>query len=186
MNLQQSAMALLLAVLPCAGSLLMAAEPTVTADDVVELDLANFDIIPPQERWQFSPPPERRDVFFDLEQRLAAELKIRQLQAAQDQAELEALAADIEIDEGNISDIEDALERAEAILADVQQDMAAQRWDQALRRSTNGIKVLSAIVRGQAPDERITKIIDKLARFQVLAEEAKLLEEAKQEFAKLA
>jgi hypothetical protein len=164
---------------------LLPAAEQAAGRDVVELDLENFDIIPPRERWQFSPPPERRDIFFDLEKRLLAELKINQLRAERD---AEAIADELgeDIKRAPITSKQDAIDRAEAIFADVQQDMANERWNEALKRSTNGIKILTAILKKQGHDEAIAKIIDKLARLQVLAEEAKLLAEAKEEFAKLA
>ena len=127
-----------------------------------------FDQLTIEEKWIFEPSDQRLDIFYDLEVMLASQLGETGSGQKLDQAtrvpadEIEALR---EWAKGELN-------RAESFIFE-------RKWDEAIKVTEAGVKKLQPRV---GDDSTIFQITDKMKRYKVQAEEAKIFEEAQSKF----
>ncbi len=127
-----------------------------------------FDQLANEEKWIFTPSDKREDIFYDLEVILANQLGGSADGQKQDQVTR------------ILSDEIDALrEWAKGELSRVESFIFERKWDEALKLTEAGIKKLQPRV---GDDPAIAQITDKMKRYRVQAEEAKIFEEAQAKF----
>ena len=161
---------------------------TESDDDGITL---NF--IPQSEVFTFEPDEERRDILYDYESILSVEKQIRDSEERESATEQIQQVVDLEVIKDGI-DPDQIKELAERYVEEAQQLVKTRQYDAAVRKVDEGVKKLSRVYdeskkEPQAVHERfawIPGIVEKLSRFKVQAEEARLYDEAKQEFIKKA
>ena len=124
---------------------------------------------------------KRRDVFYDLEDIYKAELAL----AASLEDKSEQDIGDIRQDFVEVDTADEAIRQAELLLARTEKAIAARRWTEAMASADNGIALLARLDGEYAEESKVRELLDKMTRYRVQAEDAKLYEEAKAEFAGL-
>ncbi len=143
-------------------------QPEKSDTKTVVKKIGPFDQLANEEKWIFTPSDKREDIFYDLEVMLADQLGGTVEGQKQDQVTRV------------LSDEIDALrEWAKGELSRVESFIFERKWDEALKITEMGIKKLQPRV---GDDSAIAQITDKMKRYKVQAEEAKIFEEAQGKF----
>jgi hypothetical protein len=127
-----------------------------------------FSQLAEEEKWNFEPPINRQDIFYDLEEIL--------------QSQLSNVADGQKVDPGSQprdNEIDGLREWAKRELARVESFIFERKWDDALKATETDIKKLLPRV---GDDSTIAQITEKLKRYRAQAEEAKIFEEAQAKF----
>lgn len=127
-----------------------------------------FDQLAIEEKWIFEPSDQRQDIFYDLEVILANQL-----------GETESGQKSDQVARAPGDEIEALREWAKGELSRVESFIFERKWDEAIKVTEAGIKKLQPRVGDDAIIEQIT---DKMKRYKVQAEEAKIFEEAQGKF----
>jgi hypothetical protein len=127
-----------------------------------------FDQLAIEEKWIFEPSDQRQDIFYDLEAMLANQLG--ETGSGQKQDPTKPVPAD---------EIEALREWAKGELSRAESFIFERKWDEAIKVTEAGIKKLQPRV---GDDSIIFQITDKMKRYKVQAEEAKIFEEAQSKF----
>jgi hypothetical protein len=127
-----------------------------------------FSQLAEEEKWTFEPPINRLDIFYDLEAMLMS-------QTVTDQSGQKTTPGVKPIGD----DIAGLRQWAKDELARVESFIFERKWDDALKATEADLKKLQPRV---GEDSTIAQIVEKLKRYRVQAEEAKILEEAQTKF----
>ena len=125
-----------------------------------------FSQLAEEEKWTFAPPADRADVFRDLEALLQSELETKTVKTALGVKPI-------------TDDIPGLREWAKGELARVESFIFERKWDDAIKSTEAGLKRLQPRV---GEDSTIAQITEKMKRYRIQAEEAKILEEAQTKF----
>lgn len=128
--------------------------------------------------WVFRPPLKRRDIFYDLEEIYSAENAL----AASQRERNEPTGSDIDQSFVEVDTIDEAIQQAGILLQKTETAIGGRRWVEAMQTADNGIALLTRLSDEQGRDQRVRDLLDRLTRYRVQAEDAKLYEEAKAEF----
>jgi hypothetical protein len=131
-----------------------------------------FDQLANEEKWIFAPSDKREDIFYDLEQILASQLGETP----------EGSKPDPTVRPNPGVEIDALRDWAKVELSRVESYIFERKWDESLRVTEAAIKKLQPRV---GDDSTIAQITDKMKRYKVQAEEAKIFEEAQGKFDEL-
>jgi hypothetical protein len=143
-------------------------QPEKTDTKPVVKKIGPFDQLANEEKWIFAPSDKREDIFYDLELILAS-----QLGETPDQKPDQATRTNPGVE------IEALRDWAKSELSRVESYIFERKWDESLKVTEAAIKKLQPRV---GDDSTIAQINDKMKRYKVQAEEAKIFEEAQSKF----
>ncbi len=162
-----------LLLLLCGALVSAEATPSPEAADKAK-DAAAQARIPEEEKWQFEPPVNRKDIFEDLEKRYELELKL----AAGKPTETAVGPTNVGKAPSEKGAVDDAVAWGGKEIETIQNYILASKWDEAMSRCDAAVKTLSKF----ESHEAVRDLIERIKRFHGQAEEAKAYEEAQAKF----
>lgn len=158
----------------------LGAEAAVGADGQPDEKTGNQDAAATQldpRSWNFVPPHQRRDVFYDLEKVYDAKRRLAALKEEQ--------RRDIPVDPEvliTVDDVDKAIERANQLLPQIESAMQQKDWNGAIRHADIGLELITG-VHGSNPDHiQLTRLLEQFTRLRSKAVDEKLYEEARLAF----